>query len=808
MKSMSPDKCEEFLVWEGEMLKKVKFKGGFFSEETELELFLQEDRISLIYGKNGSGKSTISKAVQKAKGENVEDISQAVLYEQDNNMFTDVECIHVFNEEYVNSRVKIREEGLNTIVLLGELGKLEDKILDLQLRLEAEIKRKDEFKATADEYRDRNNIKSPNNCRFQINLGLSGDSNWAGREKIINDGKRNASVTDKVINSIIALHPTETLEKLKKRYEETLILLKQVRENEAAQIKNSTRINVSYDEKRLLQLLAQKVESPVLSEREQYLLKLIDDGKLEQINEMKLIFTKEKTKRCPFCLQGISDQGKRNLIRSIEKVLSKEIDIHEDNLKKCIIHEVTVDFSGMDVLDSQYYIKCKDLVEEINKEIFRIREVILKKINHPYTPILDFECDLLEKLDKYEFIRIKLQQEIDTYNNAVKRIDTLKNNLSKDNASIAHYEVSRDITLWQQALDNQKKADENLKKSVEKIKDLNDELDVLKSRKKNIKIAVDLINKSLRYVFFSKDRLKINVENDKYVLYAHGQAVKPNNVSVGERNIIALCYFFTELIMNQEVKEGYSQKLILVIDDPVSSFDFENKIGIMSLLKSKVADIIKTNPESQILIMTHDIQCLYNLQKIGVEVCDEYKRESNGRKKVSYSCRELKNKEINFFNPAKRNEYSEILKSVYDYACGADENNDLIIGNSMRRVLEAFSTFVYKKGIAEISYDDSILEQMGDKDYKEYFKNLMYRLILNGDSHMQERTNSMGDMDYLEFLNDDERRRTAREVICFIYLLNPIHILAHLEGKTNIDTNIRKWCSEIKSFFATDEATS
>lgn len=104
----------------------------------------------------------------------------------------------------------------------------------------------------------------------------------------------------------------------------------------------------------------------------------------------------------------------------------------------------------------------------------------------------------------------------------------------------------------------------------------------------------------------------------RYVLYAYGQAVKPNNVSVGERNIIALCYFFAELIMNQEAKEGYSKKLILVIDDPVSSFDFENKVGIMSLLK-------------------------------------------------------------------------------------------------------AFSTFVYKTGIVDISCDDTILQQIGDKDYINYF---------------------------------------------------------------------------------------
>lgn len=117
----------------------------------------------------------------------------------------------------------------------------------------------------------------------------------------------------------------------------------------------------------------------------------------------------------------------------------------------------------MDVLNSSNYIKCKEAVEEINKEIFRIREIIFKKINHPYTPITDFETDLIDKLDRYELVRIKLQQEIETYNNAVKRVGMLKRNLTADNAAIAHYEVSRDIELWRQALENQKKADEALK---------------------------------------------------------------------------------------------------------------------------------------------------------------------------------------------------------------------------------------------------------------------------------------------------------------------------------------------------------
>ena len=51
-------------------------------------------------------------------------------------------------------------------------------------------------------------------------------------------------------------------------------------------------------------------------------------------------------------------------------------------------------------------------------------------------------------------------------------------------------------------------------------------------------------------------------------------------------------------------------------------------------------------------------------------------------------------------------------------------------------VLEAFSTFQYKKGIEEVSTDRSILAILPEKEYQSYFENLMYRLILNNGSHI------------------------------------------------------------------------
>lgn len=55
---------------EGNMFKKItniKIKGGIFKESTNLNLFDNEKNV-IIYGKNGSGKTTISRGFRKIKG--------------------------------------------------------------------------------------------------------------------------------------------------------------------------------------------------------------------------------------------------------------------------------------------------------------------------------------------------------------------------------------------------------------------------------------------------------------------------------------------------------------------------------------------------------------------------------------------------------------------------------------------------------------------------------------------------------------------------------------------------------------------
>lgn len=237
---------------------------------------------------------------------------------------------------------------------------------------------------------------------------------------------------------------------------------------------------------------------------------------------------------------------------------------------------------------------------------------------------------------------------------------------------------------------------------------------------------------------------------------------------------------------------------MLLIDDPVSSFDMENKTGIMSFLRYQLGKFLLGNEYAKSIIMTHDLLTYYDSEKMFGELIEASKVKYGGDKPV-YKRYELKNKILIPFPHNGRQEYTELMKIVYRFALGDADEYELVIGNIMRQVLEAFSTFQYKKGIEEVSTDRSILAILPEKEYQSYFENLMYRLILNNGSHRLDQTRSMSDMNFFTVISDSEKKRTAKEILCFIYLLNEKHVLAHLDGCSNVQSNLSKWCNDVKN---------
>lgn len=284
-----------------EKINKLRFIGAAFSNETTLQFFNREnERMSIIYGRNGSGKSTIARAFEKAKGVAACDIQSAILLDNQGNPIPfnsdEEQQIFIFNEEYIQKNVKLKEVGLSTVVMLGPQGDLENQIAIAKSKFDQSYSKSKAQQDECDKYNDTTSVLSPNYFLKQMNSELSGDSHWAGRERlIILKQRRNASVNDTTYESIISSRPE-------------------------------------------------------LSEREEYLFTLVQSGKLEEINN---VFSNSSIDHCPFCLQTINEDYKKELTTSIKKVLSQEVEEHKKALSKLIISPIEINIEPFSKLNQE-----------------------------------------------------------------------------------------------------------------------------------------------------------------------------------------------------------------------------------------------------------------------------------------------------------------------------------------------------------------------------------------------------------------------------------------------------------------------
>lgn len=170
--------------------------------------------------------------------------------------------------------------------------------------------------------------------------------------------------------------------------------------------------------------------------------------------------------------------------------------------------------------------------------------------------------------------------------------------------------------------DNLAKATERLaekKKEIggyeESISILTDEIKDLSTRTVETDSAMDNINLMLRDSGFQgfKLRNKANTPHVYEVIREDGSVAV--NLSEGEKNFIAFLYFY-HLVRGSETEEQDGKEKIVVIDDPVSSMD-SSVLFVVSALVREMVDICGNNADDrkpgpkgnfikQIFILTHN----------------------------------------------------------------------------------------------------------------------------------------------------------------------------------------------------------
>lgn len=803
----------------------LKINGQCYKEDTDLELFCKH--INIVYGRNGSGKSTIAKAIGLIANGKHDDELRAKF----NRPLTEKEkkSIYIYDESFIDNKIKFKEDGLGTIVMLGEQNDVQIEIENQENSLNEHQDNLQSTNLKLDELKDEKNPESPIYAKHQLSKSLKKPGNsWSERERQITKYNNKGPVSEILLNKLTeeAKNNSELDENGNILCLKRNILLEYIKISETLneKIREIILIESSGEIQTKLQIQSQSVNfdavkyflracvnEPILNERERHILHLVKNDLIPNfINESTKHFnSNEYNGICPYCLRDISCKEILDLNTIIENILSKEVRQFKQKLT-AFLNEIT-EYSNriknddnLSILEN--IVSLKEVVGKYktNKSKFlNFLRIIYDKLNEKLKqPYKEIDTSFIEKAiefhDIYTQSAISVNSAIDTHNSELFKIEQTRKKLKQDNFKLALYENYELIVEYINKKEKEIKLNNSFKDISDKISEISRKIFDLKEKQKNTNIALEYINKSLNFIFFSPNRLQLENTDGIYRVISRNNKVEPSKLSIGERNAISLAYFFVCMFTECSIDSIYNEERLVIIDDPVTSFDFENRVGILSFLHWQTEEIIKGNSNSKILFLSHDIQTIYDLEKftnnIGKEKDPLIKDTINHSIQIlqNFSLRKIEKERgaLNF------NEYKTILHEIFEFAkrdTVPTEEDSFGIGNKIRKIAEAISSFLYGCGIDSLFRKKELLEGISSHK-RTHYRNILSRLILNGASHSKEKIRSFN---YNAFtFAPEEVQKIARSFLLFLKDTHLLHLTCILD-KSNAISEIEKWEDDI-----------
>lgn len=770
-----------------EIFKKVSIDNDFFGSVV-LDIFDKDkERVSVIYGANGTGKTTIGRAFSFIKNpiEVFDFINNSSILDESNGpiILSDEEKqkIYVFNEDFIDKEVSFRSfDKMKSIVMFGKNIENEAKISELNKKIENDKKAVCDLKL--ERYDDKKDSLSHLMYYDQIKKEASQD--WAVEEQIILERQSKPPVSEEVMKKILEYNFAQKFDL--NEYETKKTSFQKIGGKNPQPINDrvAKNLNLNLDFVNIIELLREEHNKPIGSDIVNRISKTLTEKSLNRLQEIKGSFNDGY---CPYCFRDIGKDYVKHIIDEINKLQSDEIRNHIEKLAESRISLLNSDFSLYDILDKDLTSKITLQTQLINEYIEELDKKIDMKIDNPYDSITVSSLDafnltdLYKNIDVLEKLRLNFNQNI---NDKTKlKIELQKLNLERFSSSIKllasnyHKQLKeRDTKLSQ-------------KVKLEKLIEMNiSEVKKLGAESKNIGIALKLINEYLSLIFLSKTRLYLEESDGAYLVKRGSNTIPLKKLSNGERNAISLCYFFTRMNENQSEENMFNAASLVILDDPLSSFDHNNKLGIYAFLRRMLSEILKIS-QSKILLLTHQIETFYDLQRIVSDIDKKYIRTST-----------LIDKKLNCIESSKFNLYKDSLNEIYKAITKtAPLTDDEVesLGNKLRKVTEAYSSFIYGCGIDKLSTDPTITDSIKPEKLRNYFIDSMYRISLNSASHLLERTKSIFDLLNIGYFDRDGLLRSLKDTLSLMYILNPKHICKMLD--LTDETFFKNYLSEVIS---------
>lgn len=671
--------------------------------------------INIIYGRNYSGKTTLSRIVRALEVGNISDKYENPQFEVSikdttdstpNNLTAHGKKIRVFNEDFVKDNLRFivnSNESITPFAIIGGNANIEAEIQALK----NDLGENDEGTESGF-YLELKNATSIANTALQAyqaeynqldqqltakaldrTTGIKyrserfGDQNYT-KTKLISDIETvlepsfQPLADDEVIQnvSLLAERAIASIPAIAKPIIDLKTLNSKAKDLVTKSISNSNKIE-------------QLLKDAILN-------RWVKEGR--QIH-------KDKLEQCSFCGNDISETR------------WTELDSHFDEESDKLERDLGVLIDDIDTLmrnlDSQLQINKNAFYSKFHPDLDRLislRQNIIDKIKTELAKIKlsvqERKDDLLNQKSFTDIIdnskRLEwcwtifdgLRTQANGYSSSLgseqseaKRLLRLRE-VSDFVTTVQYNTVSGRIQALKQTSDSEaqnKQAIEN--KIQQQISQIEDKERLMKDEEKGALKVNEYLNNFFGHDFLTLQALEESDKKIRFEIVRNGR--KAHHLSEGECSLIAFCYFMAKL----EDVETKGSKPIIWIDDPISSLDSNHIFFVYSLINS---EIISKEEFEQIFISTHNLDFLKYLKRLPSAL----NKNQCGYFLIS------REKEISRIRIMPRylkdyvTEFNFLFHQIYmcSTADADDENQHNLFynfGNNTRKFLEAFLYYKY-----------------------------------------------------------------------------------------------------------------
>lgn len=653
-----------------------------------------DKKINLIYGLNGTGKSTLSNYLHQRTDEIYKNCSVEGL--------DDSHDILVYNQKFIQENF-FEPENLRGIFTLSKENKDAETNIANALK-EIETLKIDEEKKSKELENEKISINQKENTAKDSVWKIKTD--YSGGDRVLEfclDGYKASK--DSLYKQIIGLtkpttKPTKNIDDLKSD-------LQSISGDNAQKFSTLSQITFSSQHLETENLFSKQIvgnENSTVS-------KLIKElGNSDWVKTGLLYLPKIETQEnsiCPFCQEKTISN---TLIESIKNYFDAAYETDVNILKSFLAQysqsiQETPNKSTFEA-NPKFEAYKKDFEIKYNaflKIVEDNKKLIEDKIKTPSVSItLDNSDKPLQELNN---VIAKVNLLVTEHNKNIDKKETVKKIIKNNFWEIMRWDYDQTISSVISDKSTSKSKIETLEISIKEIsnKITTQNLIISEQQKQTINIeeAVANIKNGLVELGIIDFEIKKHSENHYKIVRGENEDKVFRSLSEGEKMIISFLYFI-ELCRGKKEATETGKKKIIVIDDPISSLSHIYVFNVGRLIKNEFFGKKVTKKDTQtgesivewkhkyeqVFILTHSLYFFYEIT--------ETKHEE--RKETQKLIRLSKNENGSAFTAMS---YEEVQNDYQAYwsILKDDSQHPALIANCMRNIIEYFFNFVEKKDL-------------------------------------------------------------------------------------------------------------